>query len=245
MPEGGDNLDFELMPYDEVVVRFVPEFELQKIVTISGEVKFPGQYSLIKDNETIREVLVRAGGVTAEAFPSAARLVRSEDSLGIVVVKLDRVISNPSSRFNFRLKNGDQLIIPKSKDFVSITGATNASKFFNQEILGSQERINVPFHQGKNAKFYIEQYAGGIAENGSINEIYVEDANGEITRTKNYFIFRSYPEVEMGSKIVVGRKPVKTQEQKDREDVDWSKVLADSVGQAVSILSLLLLIERL
>lgn len=245
MPEGSRNLDFALMPYDEVVVRFVPEFELQQIVTITGEVRFPGQYSLLKDNETIRDLLLRAGGITEEAFPSAARLVRTEDDLGVVVIKLGKVLKDPSSRFNFRLRDGDELIIPKSKDFVSILGATNASKLFNQEIIGSQEKINVPYHEGKNAKFYIEQYAGGIAEDGSLNEIYVEDANGEIARTRNYFIYRSYPTVEIGSKIVVGRKSPKTQEEKDREDIDWSKVLADSVGQAVSILSLLLIIERL
>ncbi len=245
LEEGDENLAFELMPYDEIMVRFVPDFELQKIVTLEGEVRFPGEYSLIKDNETVRELIIRAGGITSEAFPTGAKLFRTENNTGVVVIKLDDVLEMGSSRFNFKLRDGDRIEIPKSKEFVSIVGATNASKLYNKEILGGQNQLNVPYHKGKDARFYIENYAGGISDSGSPNEIYVEDANGEITRTKNYLIYKNYPDVEMGSKIVVGNKPVKTQEEKDREDVDWSRVLADSVGQAVSILSLILLIERI
>ncbi|GLR18389.1 capsule polysaccharide transporter [Portibacter lacus] len=245
LKENSENLDFVLEPYDEIIVRYVPEFEMQNFVEIEGEVKFPGQYSLIKDNETIKDVVLRAGGLTMEAFPAGAKLVRSDDGLGVVIVKLDEVLNSNNSKFNFKLKNGDRIVIPKSKDFVSIVGATNANKLYVQDILGDQNMLNVPFHKGKDAKFYIETYAGGINDNGSRNEIFVENPNGEIKRTRNYFVYKNYPEVLVGSKIVVGTKPAKTKEQKDREDVDWSKVLADSVGQAVSILSLLLLIQRL
>jgi len=245
LTEGSENLDFVLQPYDEIQVRYVPEFELQQVVKLSGEVKYPGEYSLIKENETVREILKRAGGITLEAFPTAAKLIRQEDELGVVIIRLDEVLSENTSKFNFKLKDGDQIVIPKSKDFVSIVGATNANKLYSQDIIGAQNQINVPYHPGKDAKFYIEYYAGGVSRTGSANEIFVENVNGEVRRTKNYFIYKDYPNVEMGSKIVVGAKPAKTQEQKDREDVDWSKVLADSVGQAVSILSLLLLIQRI
>ena len=33
---------FELQPFDHIVVRAVPSFKLQQIVTIEGEVKYPG-----------------------------------------------------------------------------------------------------------------------------------------------------------------------------------------------------------
>lgn len=241
----GSNLEFELKPYDEIMVRYIPEFELQKIVNISGEVKFPGEYSLIKDNETIKDVIMRAGGVTAEAFPPAAKLYRAADSLGFIILKLDEVLESNSSRFNYSLKNGDRIEIPKARDFVSIVGATNAKDLYNTDIIGEQNKLNVPFHPGKDAKFYIEHYAGGIAENGSTKEVFVESPNGEVVRTKNYFVYKNYPEVPEGSTIVVGSKPPITDSEKEREDVDWTKVLQDTVAQAVSVLTLILLIERL
>ena len=141
LEEGGENLDFVLMPYDEVMVRFVPDFELQKIVSLQGEVKFPGSYSLIKDNESVRELIIRAGGITSEAFPTGAQLLRTEDSMGIVVIKLDDVLNQSSSRYNFKLRDGDVVNIPKSKDFVSILGATNASELYNKDILGEKKRF--------------------------------------------------------------------------------------------------------
>ena len=44
----------------------------------------------------------------------------------------------------------------------------------------------------------------------------------------------------------MGYKDVKTEkEKKTRKEIDWGKVMADSVGQATAILSLILLLERL
>lgn len=243
--ESNGNLDFKLQPYDEIMVRYVPDFEYQQIVELQGEVRFPGKYSLVKDNETIKDVIDRAGGLTLEAFPEAARLIRSEEDLGNVVLKLDEVLSNKNSRFNFNLKNGDVITIPKIKDFVSIGGATNAYELYAEDILGNQNQLNVPFHKGKSARFYINNYAGGISDDGSRNNVYVEHSNGEIVKSKNYVLYRSYPEVKKGSKIVVGYKPVKPESEGDDKKVDWSGVLNDAVAQAMSVLTLLLLLERL
>lgn len=238
------SFDFQLEPYDEVIVRYVPEFEMQNIIELRGEVKFPGKYTLIKDNETIKDVILRAGGLTIEAYPEAAKLVRKEDSLGNVVLKLDEVMNSNSSRFNFNLKDGDVISIPKVKDFVSISGATNAQEMYTEDILGAQRQLNVPFHNGKNAKFYLDNYAGGISDRGNKNEVYVQYVNGEVVKSKNFLLYRTYPEVKKGSKIIVGYKPIET-DSEEKEKVDWTQVLNDSVAQAMSVLTLLLLIERL
>ncbi|MBK6544128.1 MAG: hypothetical protein IPG12_02415 [Saprospiraceae bacterium] len=74
----------------------------------------------------------------------------------------------------------------------------------------------------------------------------MEHANGKIERTRNYFFFKSYPNVYKGSVINVGYKEVKAEKlKKDRKDVDWAKVVADTIAQATAILSLILLIDRL
>ena len=85
------NADFKLEPYDRVFVRYVPEFEFQQQVTINGEVKYPGPYTIISDNERITSLVRRAGGITDEAFPAGALLVRSYDATGPIVIELDKV----------------------------------------------------------------------------------------------------------------------------------------------------------
>ncbi|MDH3651291.1 MAG: SLBB domain-containing protein, partial [Saprospiraceae bacterium] len=88
LPEGDP--DFKLEPYDQIFVRMVPEFEFQKTVNLDGEVRFPGPYNLITDNETISSVIKRAGGITAEGFPEGASLTRSQGPMpGPIVIELD------------------------------------------------------------------------------------------------------------------------------------------------------------
>ena len=101
------------------------------------------------------------------------------------------------------------------------------------------------YHEGKNAKWYVDKYAAGVGEKGKKGLIVVNHPNGQIERTKG-FIFRNYPSVEKGSVITVGKKPVDPEkDKKEKEDIDWGRVLADSITQATAILTLILLIQRL
>jgi protein involved in polysaccharide export with SLBB domain len=53
--------------YDEVTVFKIPNWDETKIVTVSGEVKFPGEY-VVSKTDTISDLLKRVGGYTDEAF---------------------------------------------------------------------------------------------------------------------------------------------------------------------------------
>jgi len=67
-----------LQPADSLSIKEVPEWsEGKDRVTLSGEVRFPGQYS-IRRGETLRSVLVRAGGLTEFAFPEGSVFTREE-----------------------------------------------------------------------------------------------------------------------------------------------------------------------
>jgi len=239
--------NFELEPFDNIYVRFVPEFEFQQEVYINGEVIYPGAYPLLNDNEKISNILRRAGGLTEEAFPAGAKLIRQEDELGQIVMRLDEILDNENSKYNFILKNGDKIEIPKQQDFVKIKGATRVDEVLDPGVIGADNEIKVPYHDGKNAMFYVNYYAGGIAERGRKKLIFVEHPNGEVKKTKRQFLIGfKFPEVRKGSTIKVGTEPLKTKEEKgENEEVDWTKVLGDSVAQAMSILTLILLIQRL
>ncbi len=178
---------FQLEPYDNIFVRYIPEFELQQNVTIRGEVIFPGDYRLVKDNESVFDIIYRAGGLNEEAFAAGATLYRSEDSLGYIVMRLDEILENRSSKYNYALKDGDVIILPKRKDYVTIAGATNIQETQNQEIVGIDNTIRIPYHKGKNPLFYINEYAGGFAENARKDKIWVTHPNGEVKTTQSKF----------------------------------------------------------
>lgn len=64
------NKDFSeiaLQAYDEVKIFTIPNWSEKKSITLLGEVKFPGVYTVDK-NERLSDVLKRAGGFTNEAF---------------------------------------------------------------------------------------------------------------------------------------------------------------------------------
>lgn len=68
---------FLLQPMDAVFIRSVPGFELPTQVVLSGEVKFPGPYSIQTRSERLTSVLDRAGGLTADAYGGGLQLWRA------------------------------------------------------------------------------------------------------------------------------------------------------------------------
>ena len=246
LEDNSKDAEFELEPYDLIVVRGLPEFRLQQLVQVEGEVKYPGPYALVNPNERLSDLVRRAGGFTAEAFPSGASLYRSKDSIGYVVISLDQVMSNPSSRANIILSEGDYLFIPKQKDLVRIAGATNVHDLYPEKVVSGNNAISVAYDGARSAKYYIDQFAAGVSKNGDPDKVTVEHPNGKVDRTKHFLFFKIYPKVSKGAVINVGYKEQKPERlKKDRKDVDWAKVVADSIAQATAILSLILLIDRL
>ncbi len=239
-----NDADFTLHPYDHIIVREVPEFEFQRFVRIEGEVKYPGAYALIDKNEKLWSIVERAGQLTDEAFLQGASLYRMEEGIGFIVMGLDEVKKNKKSRFNYILKEGDVITVPKQKDLVTITGAIKTRDIYPDKIARTG-KINVAYHKGKNAKFYVDRYAAGVGERGRNRLITVEQANGAIERTKNFGFIKIYPQVRPGAIITVGTKKAKPEkEARQKEKVDWGRTIADSIAQATAILSLILLIQQ-
>lgn len=237
--------DFQLLPYDNIFIRTVPKFSLQKLITITGEVDYPGQYALIEDNEKLANIVNRAGGLTLEAFPKGATLYRAQDNIGYVVVDLELALKNSKSNSNILLKEGDIIDIPKTKDIVSIKGATQASDLYQSKIL-TNGVVNIAFDGEKSAWYYVDKYAAGVNKDGRKKLIVVEHPNGVVKRTKDFFFFKVYPKVQKGSIVTVGyAEKKKDKEKSDKEKTDWGKILSDTIAQTTALLSFILLIQRL
>jgi len=227
-------------------VRKQPDFEMQQLVSLDGEIKYPGLYALLSPNEKISDLIQRAGGLGIEAFPEGATLYREQDDIGYIVMNLKHALGSDNSRYNLILKDKDVLYIPKKKDLVRISGATNASNLYPDKLLASNNSITVAFHNGRRAKFYINHYAAGISENGDVKKVTVEHANGRIEKTRNFWFFKKSPKVYKGPIIHVGLKDPKIEKVKmEKKKVDWNKVVVDTLAQITAVLSIVLLIQNL
>ena len=244
----GSEETLNLQPFDQILARYVPEFEFQQNVEIRGEVRYPGIYPIIGDNEKLSSLIERSGGLTGEAFADGALLFRNEDNLGYVVTKLDEVVSNPSSTFNLVLKAGDVIEVPKTQDIVSLKGAINAYEIYSDQLV-EQGQVNIAFQGSRSAKWYIREFGGGLNDNASRKKISVEHPNGEIEQTKDFLFFKSHPKVRPGSIVSVGVKPPKPEREGRREgedsNIDWGKVVSDSLAQVTAVLTLIVLLQRI
>lgn len=240
--EGGTN-PFTLMPFDHVYVRSVPDFKLQETIKINGEVLYPGDYALISPNERIISVIQRAGGLTAGAFPRGATVYRQFNNIGFVVIRLDNALLDKNIHDNIVLKPGDIIEIPKINEIVSIQGAVNFNESYTDKIL-TTGKISLAFQGRRSAKWYIDNFAAGVSKKGLRRRVTVELVNGQVKKTKNFGFIKNYPTVEPGSTINVAYKPPK-RDKIEREDIDWEKVVANSLSGLTGILTLYLLIQRL
>lgn len=66
----------KLQPFDRILIKRIPEWNEQETITLSGEVRFPGIYT-IERGETLEHVVNRAGGLTNLAHPDAAVFLRA------------------------------------------------------------------------------------------------------------------------------------------------------------------------
>jgi polysaccharide biosynthesis/export protein len=109
---------FTLEDHDLVVVRMHPDYQFQRNVELKGEVRFPGTYSLVKEKETLAEVIERAGGLKNEAFPQGIQFMRGEKP---VLSNFEKV-THGSRGGELMLQHGDVITVPKHPGVVSVEG---------------------------------------------------------------------------------------------------------------------------
>lgn len=234
----GDS-EFLLLPFDEIVVRSTPEFEFQQYVNINGQVRYPGKYALINDNETLADIIQRAGGLSEEAFPEGATLVRNENNTGVVVTNLQEALRSRNSPYNHILRQGDDITVPKRQDLVTVrTPNTEAAKVLQPRLL-QVGQISVSYSAGKRAGWYIRRYAAGFSKTALRKAVVVNQPNGKINRTRNFVFFKVYPKITKGSVVIVGAKPIKQKKADGGKKIDWDKALTQilaTVGVLASVI---------
>ena len=238
--------DFQLQPYDHIVVRMTPNFTMGRTVEVNGRVKYPGSY-VLEDNKTqLWEIIQMAGGLLDDADPYA-RLFRTYNNRGNIGLDLRDVKSNKGSlKSDPILMDGDVINIVRLENTVTIreTG-TRMAQYVPDEYSSTQKLI---VYQGKHsAAWYVRHYAGGFQKLADKNSVTVTFPNNQSESTKRCFLgIRNYPDVEPGGVITMRIDEDKRERiEKPKEKIDWGNELRTSLSTLTSVVSLILLIDRL
>lgn len=240
----GDTL--HLKPFDYIYVRKAPSYHEQRTVHIFGEVRYPGAYSISSKKERISDLIKRSGGLLPDAFIKGARMnrVNLQKDLSLKIIqnnlpdsildkaekqiesdqlelRLDDILKNPGSPFDYVLKDGDQIVIPEISQEVRISG----------EILNP---IGLAYQKGKGAKYYIDR-SGGFSSIAMKRKTFVIYSDGTTEVTHSFFC-RNYPDIEPGCQIIVPQKP---ERQRTDQTGKWLGIASTMATVAIAISTLL------
>ena len=208
---------FVLQPYDHVMVRRSPGYETQRTVRVTGEVVFPGVYTMTKKEERLSDLVEKSGGLTQWAYVKGARLQRriigeertrmqstlevldsARDSINIerldlgstyfVGIDLEEALANPGSDADLVLREGDVLGVPEYINTVKISGNVMYPN-------------TVTYNPHMTVRDYVTM-AGGYGYRSKKSKAYIIYLNGTVERAKRL----SRNVVEPGCEIVVPQK---------------------------------------
>lgn len=237
-----NDASFVLHPFDQVVIRRSPGYEVQQNVTVRGEVLFDGQYAKIMKDERLSSFIQRSGGLTEYAYTKGARLSRqlteierkrtreallakatAEGDSAFVLnnldfatqyvgIDLEKALKKPGGEDDLILREGDEIYVPQYEGTVKISG-------------GVLYPNTVTYKKRMTLESYIRQ-AGGYSRLAMKHKPFVIYMNGKVASGK-------WAKIEPGSEIIVPERP-------EREPVSLQNV----VGLSTTLASLALIISR-
>ncbi len=220
-----------LEPYDVVIVRNNPGYFVQKTVTVSGEVMYPGQYIIDSTDEKISSLIARAGGLKSTADASAASLrrlnllsdlssqikqeniakladLKSTDSSNAAADSLSKEAVKPYDLIGINLNEvitnpgiTNDLIL-ENGDMLFVPKKNQAVKVRGEVLFPTQ----FAFEQNRNMKYYIDR-AGGFSSNALKRKSFVLGSNGNARKVSSFLFLKKYPDIYAGDEIFVPKIP--------------------------------------
>jgi len=234
-PAFGTSPEVLLNPYDNVLVMEQPDGQLQRTVTRTGEVRFPGRYALKSKDERISDLIARAGGLTGEADADAAYFSRTRSNTSFaaqavservrtrVGVDLSRALRRAESDDDLVLTDDDSLHVPFRRTTVEIQGMVNAP-------------TAIAVDRGRNLRYYVRA-AGGASANGDEKKAYVIQPNGKIeSRSRVAWLFVQNPTPRAGSTVVV---PLRENRENSAERIAAVALIAQTIASIAAVAALL------
>ncbi|MDQ8157782.1 MAG: SLBB domain-containing protein [Gemmatimonadota bacterium] len=234
-PAFGTSPEVVLSPYDNVLIMEQPDWQLQRTVTLTGEVRFPGRYALKSKDERISDLIARAGGLTKEAEADAAYFSRTQSNTSFaaqtvnervrtrVGVDLSRALRRAESDDDLVLTDDDSLHVPFRRTTVEIIGLVNAP-------------TAIAVDRGRTLRYYVRA-AGGASATGDEKKVYVIQPNGKIeARERVLWVFVNNPTPRAGATVVV---PAKEERASSSERVATVALIAQTIASIAAVAALL------
>lgn len=230
--EGSPN--FTLMPFDEVYVRKSPGYYKQENVVIEGEVLFDGTYALTKKNQRLSELIQSAGGLTPQAYPEGARLIRqmTEEELQRLAVSIETALQSAKTMedsVRIRKSMEEQTSYPVGVELHKALEKPGSDaditlrngdrliipQFFNTVKMSGEVMYanTVAYQKGKRLSYYLDQ-AGGYSNNAKKSKVYIVYMNGTVARANR----AKSRLIQPGCEIIVPKK--------DKERLKTTEILS-------------------
>lgn len=261
--DGADK--FYLEPYDVVSVRKSPAFQVQKFVTVEGEVAFPGEYVLQTNGERLSSIIGRAGGLTDLAFVKGGKLIRrmTEEEIETARATLETERRNiQRQKQRLALTQGTSAEVDDSDlETMQVSSTYTVAVDFEKAmsnpgsvydiVLREGDVLSVPENIGTVAIKGEVLYPNTVAyvEGKPIN-YYISQAGGfnnDAKQAKLYVVYMngsvdkgSGARVEPGCEIVVPRKP-------DRKGMSAAEIMTlgtSAASMSTMIVSLVNLLKK-
>ncbi|MEE1080569.1 MAG: SLBB domain-containing protein [Bacteroidales bacterium] len=241
--DGADK--FVLEPYDVVTVRRSPSYVSNRVVKVTGEVNFPGDYNMSRREERVSDIIAKAGNITDFAYIKGAQLLRKktdaekkqtemmtdaieadndsildkneEEQRYLVSFDMADALKNPGGENDLVLVDGDELIVPVLNNTVKIDGAV-------------QMPTTVSYKKGMK-KSDLVNAAGGYAKRAYKRRAYIVYMNGRVSK------LRRFTTVEPGSQVFIPKKDKKEGQLQQIMSISTSAASLGMMG--VSIANLL------
>lgn len=216
---------FTLRPFDEIIVRASPGYQIQATATISGEVLFGGEYVLATDNERLSDLVRKAGGFNPNSYLRGAHLKRKmTDDERSKIESLLQIVAGTGDEDTISYES---LIIDDSYLVgIDLEKALKKPGGYEDIVLMPGDHLIIPKYNGvvkvsgtvlhPNAVTYVEGLGlrgylsrGGGYKAGARRTPYVVYMNGNVASTKKFLFFKSFPRIEPGCEIIVPMKPSK------------------------------------
>lgn len=142
---------------DHIVVHKNIFYKKNNNVEITGEVLVPGTYSLKNSEESLSEIIQRAGGFTKHAFLDGIRINRGDKKL-------------VWNKLSIKLTKGDHVFVPEKPGVVEIKG-----EIYNPGLIS--------FKKGRSVMSYVNS-AGGLTNDANRFNISLVYPNGNVKSVK-------------------------------------------------------------
>ncbi len=216
--------EFVLEPFDEVIVRRSAVYSTQSNVQVTGEVVYPGNYTINSRSERISDLIKRTGGLRPEAYAEGAVMLRKT-----FVNEGDSILmSNKLTLFYNKLQDSSDIARMKSAvDQHEQLLGINLDMILKHPgsrydlLLIEGDEIKVPMRL-QTVQLFGEVYfpkkirfdkhykfrdfirgSGGFTSQALKRRSYIVYANGEVKNTRKVFFFNAYPKVKPGAEIYV------------------------------------------